>query len=189
MKKPAFLHLLATVAGLAAALVPASARAAVGDLYEADFSSSTIFKFTPAGTTSVFASALTGPVGLAFDGSGNLFEADYNSGTIFKFTPAGTKSTFASGLSNPAGVAFDSSGNLFEADQGSGTIFIFTPFGTKSTFASGLSGPSGMAFGPPPPTAYDFNQDGKPDHVLYNAVTHQTAVWYLNNNVLLGGAF
>ena len=39
------------------------------------------------------------------------------------------------------------------------------------------------------PVAYDFNQDGKPDYVLYNAVTHQTAVWYLDNNVLVGGAF
>jgi uncharacterized delta-60 repeat protein len=39
------------------------------------------------------------------------------------------------------------------------------------------------------PVAYDFNQDGKPDYVLYNAVTHQTAVWYLNNNVFIGGAF
>src|SRR5438132_965673 len=146
MKKPAFLHLLATVAGLAAALVPASARAAVGDLYEADFSSSTIFKFTPAGTKSPFASGLNGPYGLAFDGSGNLFEADYNSGTIFKFTPDGTKSPFASGLNTPIGLAFDSSGNLFEADQGSGTIFKFTPAGTKSTFASGLSAPSGLAF-------------------------------------------
>jgi uncharacterized delta-60 repeat protein len=39
------------------------------------------------------------------------------------------------------------------------------------------------------PAAYDFNQDGKPDYVLFNAVTHQTAVWYLNNNVFLGAAF
>src|SRR6266513_1623295 len=38
-------------------------------------------------------------------------------------------------------------------------------------------------------TAYDFNADGKPDYVLYNAVTHQTAVWYLNNNVFVGGAY
>src|SRR5205814_9802457 len=37
--------------------------------------------------------------------------------------------------------------------------------------------------------AYDFNGDGKPDYVLYNGVTHQTAVWYLNNNVFIGGAF
>src|SRR5205085_1367687 len=38
-------------------------------------------------------------------------------------------------------------------------------------------------------TAYDFNADGKPDYVLYNAVTHQTVVWYLDNNVFVGGAF
>ena len=37
--------------------------------------------------------------------------------------------------------------------------------------------------------AYDFDQDGKPDYVLFNAVTRQTAVWYLNNNVFLSGAF
>src|SRR5947207_4169490 len=146
MKKIALLHWLATVAGLATALLPISVLAAPGDLYEADNSSDTIFKFAPDGTKTTFASGLSGPVGLAFDGSGILFEADYNSGTIFKFTPDGTKSTFASGLSNPTGLAFDSSGNLFEADQGSDTIFMFTPAGSKSSFASGLSGPSGLAF-------------------------------------------
>ncbi len=35
---------------------------------------------------------------------------------------------------------------------------------------------------------YDFNGDGKPDYVLYNAGTRQTAIWYLNNNVYQGGA-
>ncbi len=38
-----------------------------------------------------------------------------------------------------------------------------------------------------PPT--DFNRDGKPDYLLYNPGTRQTAVWYLNNNVFIGGAF
>ena len=35
----------------------------------------------------------------------------------------------------------------------------------------------------------DFNGDGHPDWVLRNAGTRQTAIWYLNNNVLIGGAF
>ena len=35
----------------------------------------------------------------------------------------------------------------------------------------------------------DFNGDNKPDYALYNAVTHQTGVWYLNNNVFVGGAY
>jgi hypothetical protein len=38
-----------------------------------------------------------------------------------------------------------------------------------------------------PPT--DFNRDGKPDYLLYNAGTRRTAVWYLNNSVFIGGAF
>jgi uncharacterized protein YbdZ (MbtH family) len=37
-------------------------------------------------------------------------------------------------------------------------------------------------------SAYDFNHDGKPDYVLYNGGTRQTAVWYMNNNVRAGGA-
>jgi hypothetical protein len=37
--------------------------------------------------------------------------------------------------------------------------------------------------------AADFNDDGKPDYALFNASTRQTAIWYLNNNVLVSGAF
>jgi len=65
-KKTALHHLLVTVAGLAAGLVPISAGAAPGDLYEAD-GSNTIFKFAPNGTKSTFASGLSGPLGLAFE--------------------------------------------------------------------------------------------------------------------------
>jgi len=35
----------------------------------------------------------------------------------------------------------------------------------------------------------DFNGDGKPDYVLVNASTHQTAIWYMNNNVYIGGGY
>ena len=35
----------------------------------------------------------------------------------------------------------------------------------------------------------DFNHDAKPDYLLYNASTRQTAVWYMNNNVLLFGVY
>ena len=34
----------------------------------------------------------------------------------------------------------------------------------------------------------DFNSDGHPDYVLRNPSTHQTAIWYLNNSVFIGGA-
>ena len=37
--------------------------------------------------------------------------------------------------------------------------------------------------------ANDFNGDGHPDYVLYNLVTQQTAIWYLNNNVFLSDRY
>jgi FG-GAP-like repeat len=35
----------------------------------------------------------------------------------------------------------------------------------------------------------DFNHDGKPDILLYAPSTRQTAVWYMNNNAFLFGAY
>jgi hypothetical protein len=35
----------------------------------------------------------------------------------------------------------------------------------------------------------DFNSDGHPDYVLQNANTRQTAIWYLNNNTYVSGAY
>jgi hypothetical protein len=37
--------------------------------------------------------------------------------------------------------------------------------------------------------AADFNSDGKPDYLLYNVNTQQTAIWYLNNNVFVSGVY
>jgi sugar lactone lactonase YvrE len=151
MKNPTRSYLLVTIASVAIVLLPIYAFAAPQILFESDFQSGTIFKFTADGTKTTFASGLSGPVGLALDASGNLFEADENSGKIFKFTPDGTKTTFATGLSSPIGLAFDASGNLLVSEPGSpnagnGTIFKFTPTGTKTTFAGGLDGPTALAF-------------------------------------------
>jgi hypothetical protein len=35
----------------------------------------------------------------------------------------------------------------------------------------------------------DFNSDGKTDFVLFSPSTRQTALWYLSNNSLIGGAY
>jgi VCBS repeat protein len=39
------------------------------------------------------------------------------------------------------------------------------------------------------PPRYDFNSDGTPDYVLYQASTWRTAIWYLDNNIYQGSAF
>ena len=138
------LRLAPTLVFAAVFIISVAARltyAAPGDLYESDSGSGNIYKFTPGGTRSTFASGLIAPWGLAFDSAGNLFEANNDRNgpaTIFKFTPGGARSTFASGLLSPYGLACDSEANLFEADAGSGNIYKFNPGGTRSTFASGL---------------------------------------------------
>ena len=35
----------------------------------------------------------------------------------------------------------------------------------------------------------DFNHNGKPDYVLYNGGTRQTAIWYMKDAVFAGGAY
>jgi plastocyanin len=56
-----------------------------------------------------------------------------------------------------------------------------------------MSNPTPTPTPPPPPTGADtaivadFNGDGHRDFVVRNPATRQTAIWYLNNNVLISG--
>src|SRR5436309_10346978 len=101
------LFIVVTVTGLATMLAAVSAHSgglafdAAGNLFERRKDS--IFKFTPDGKKSTFASGLnsnSGVYNLAFDAAGNLFVSDEESHSILKFTPDGKKSTFASGLNS-----------------------------------------------------------------------------------------
>jgi DNA-binding beta-propeller fold protein YncE len=136
------LFVAVTIAGLGTISVSISAHAGrnlafddKGNLFVTDRDSESIFKFTPDGIKSTFASGdSAGDV--AFDSSGNLFV--WGGNTIFKFTPDGKRSTFASGLAIED-LALDRSGNLFVTDHVSDSILKFAADGKKSTFASGLS--------------------------------------------------
>src|SRR5262245_60923165 len=104
------LFIALTVAGLATTLGCISVHAAgdlaidgSGNLFALSSSSHSIFKFTPGGKKSTFASRVS-PDKMILDGAGNLFvveehfQEDRHADVIFKFTPDGKKSTFASGL-------------------------------------------------------------------------------------------
>jgi sugar lactone lactonase YvrE len=145
---------LGTIFGFTNAQAGGLAFDAAGNLYVADSSKHSVFKYTPDGTKSTFATGLY-PLGLCFDREGNLFVSDGAANTagsqrsILKFGPDGRKSTFVSGFSS-FGMAFDRSGNLFVADNvgqaEKNSIFKFTPDGAKSTFVSGIGNPSDLAF-------------------------------------------
>jgi sugar lactone lactonase YvrE len=114
----------------------------------------TIYRFLPNGTRSVFGSVPGQAYSAAFDNAGNLYVGDGGDRTIYKFTPGGTQSIFVgpsafTSVQAPIGLAFDSLGNLFvstEGNAGSDSILKFTPGGAESTFASGLTNPRGIAF-------------------------------------------
>ena len=103
-----------------------------GNLFESDSDSGMVYKFTPSGNRSTFASGLSEPEGLTFGPNGNLFAAERLGGTIDEFTSTGIRSTFATGLYYPNGLAFDQNGNLFVSDDYlNNAIYEFTPNGTR----------------------------------------------------------
>jgi len=185
-----------------------------GNLYVADDSDNTIYKFTPPGTNGVvFATAASGlyqPQGLACDSSGNLYVANEGDGTIYKFTPGGAGTFFANtghgNFSAPDALAFDENGNLYVANylddvandgSGSGTIEEFTnanpnTFAYFATVANGLENPSGLAFDNTGTNLYVANFNGFTTPAAGNPVlkfsppsTNVTVIAYLNEPTAL----
>jgi hypothetical protein len=114
-----------------------------GNLFVADPGTDTIFKLTPQGNGTKFASGLHLTDGncLGFDGAGNLFVLSPSGkygvgGTIVKLGPDGTRSTFASGAGLPFSIAIDGQNTLFVSNWDDGSIFKFTSDGRRSTFAT-----------------------------------------------------
>jgi sugar lactone lactonase YvrE len=141
-----------TLSGSAISSPEGLAFDASGDLWVANAGNSTVAEFavaqlatsgspTPPVVISAPGSALTRPVGLAFDASGDLWVSNSTPNTVVEYTPAqlaGTGdpaptvkfSSVAMSLSAPQFLAFDGGGNLWVAN-GEGlttfTIEAFTP--------------------------------------------------------------
>ena len=155
MKVPLPARLSAAFAALLSLLAATTSQGAPGDLYATGggegVSSRFVYRFTPGGVRSIFASGLYQPVAMTFDRKGNLFVGDSGSGIpqmeslILKFTPDGSRSTFASiGFNQLLGMTFDGAGNLLVANAQE--ILKFAPDGTQSTFASSVDGVWPLAF-------------------------------------------
>jgi sugar lactone lactonase YvrE len=110
-----------------------------------------ILKFTPDGKSSVFASNISHPKGLAFDSLGNLYLAYPDRDSILKFTPDGKSTTFASGIGHPHRLAFDAFGILWVTDPAAGALYAIIPSGVvflvdSSDLDPELTGLNDLAF-------------------------------------------
>src|SRR3954471_9178731 len=119
-----------------------------GNMYAATGTIGTVDKFTPDGTRTTFASALTRPLDVAVDRADNIYVSDAGTNVIYKFTTDGTKVPFASGLNLPAGLGLDSADNVYCANDGTGEVLKFTPGGDRTTAAAGFTNPRDVVFDP-----------------------------------------
>jgi NHL repeat len=106
----------------------------------------TVTKVTSTGS-SVFATGLCMPDGLALGPNGDLFVGDRGTNRVMRVPANGGQATvFATGFFNPMDVEFDRSGQLFVTNYDTGTIAVVDSSGVVSPFVSGLVHPAGMVF-------------------------------------------
>lgn len=123
-----------------------------GDLFVGDNAASTIYRYSPGGTRTTFATAgLQNPIGLAVDSAGDVYAANLNGNDITKYTSTGAGSLFAN-VSQPKGLTFDSSGNLY-VSTANNTIVEYNSQGQGQVIATATQGLNG-------PLAMQFNSDG-----------------------------
>jgi plastocyanin len=63
-----------------------------------------------------------------------------------------------------------------------------TPTGTPRPTATATPRPTVTPTPGSTPTISDFNRDDYPDYLLFNPSSLSTVIWYMNNNVRIGGA-
>ncbi|MBC8044866.1 MAG: hypothetical protein IAF08_15620 [Rhizobacter sp.] len=129
---------------------------AAGNIYSSDFAGTdpvngngtTVYKITPSGTVSTFATGIDKPLAGTIDSVGNLYVCEVAgsfTGRIYKITPAGVKTVFCEdGLSIPACVSIGKDGNFYAGNFSVATIVKISPAGVVSPFVN-LGGISDIA--------------------------------------------
>jgi sugar lactone lactonase YvrE len=114
-----------------------------GNLYVSSLLNSIVYKITPAGSISPFAS-IPNPTGSAFDASGNLYVV--SSGEyVVKVSPTGTVTPFATDYGYILGLAVGPNGNIYVTNQNSKSVDMISPQGVVSVYDSNASHCSGLA--------------------------------------------
>lgn len=121
---------------------------AEGNLYGSNFDGSRVYKVTPDGNSSIYASGFQSPNGLEFDSDGNLYVVSHFNNSIYKVFPNGEKEVFAN-YTRPSGLIkeFDSD-TLIVTSYTTRSLAKIAPDGTLIPFVTSdsLLGPVGFAY-------------------------------------------
>jgi len=85
-----------------------------------------VYKITPKGAVTPFATDIMNATGLAFSMTGELFVSSRFDGNVYAIEPSGHMRLFTEGMGIATGIAFDRIGNLYIGDR-SGSIFKISP--------------------------------------------------------------
>ena len=126
-----------------------------GNLYIADFGDflsigdghlNDVYKMTPDGNVTVYATGFGSASGNAFNSQGILYQADIANSAIFKIENNSAILFANTNLANPVGIVFNSIDELFVCNCGGNSITKILPDGTTSIFSSSvlLNCPNGI---------------------------------------------
>jgi sugar lactone lactonase YvrE len=103
-----------------------------GNLFVADSTANVVYKFTPGGTRTVFAS-LSGspsPSDVAKDSSGKIYIAETGNNRITQYAPDGTfLGVYVDGEAGPEALTFDQNDFLFVGSNAANEIAKYPPGG------------------------------------------------------------
>jgi len=96
-----------------------------------------VYRVSPSGTITTFASSVSGAKGITKDSPGNFYVS--GTGNVYKITTTGTVSTFATStsLSTAGGITIDATSNLYLTNPSDSLIIKVTSTASVSTIVTG----------------------------------------------------
>lgn len=108
---------------------------ATGTIYVADFGEH-VWKVTPDGRVTLFASGLYGASGNAVDSKGALYQSSFNGNFVSRIDRAGNVEELADGLQGPVGIAIDDRDDLYVTNCTGNSLSKITREGEVTEFST-----------------------------------------------------
>jgi sugar lactone lactonase YvrE len=117
----------------------------LGLIYVADFGEQ-VFKITPDGRVSVFATGLYGASGNAIDSQGRLLQSSFLGDWVSRIARDGTQTVVARGLAGPVGIAVNSDDSFVVCNCRGNSLSLVASSGAVTRFAASplLNCPNGI---------------------------------------------